>query len=161
MQGCFSDICLKPSFPPAIFPNWQYMLYLHFMYSHCVCPPLSSSLSHLFPDSTAALNVGYFITSHSSLFSSWCLLSCVHLSFSSLFSFPLRASCVSLINLYHSLVNCLTFTSCVWGACSGKRNGSAVLQGQIHPLVSSPSFFSCHPFISLPFTCSAGVESPS
>lgn len=48
---------------------------------------------------------------------------------------PLQASCVSLINLYHSLVNCVTFTSCVWGAHTGKWNGSVVLQGQIHSLV--------------------------
>lgn len=28
---------------------------------------------------------------------------------------PVQASCVSLINLYHSLVNCVTFTSCCQG----------------------------------------------
>lgn len=92
------------------------------------------------------------------------LYSCYHV-FTFLFhpSFfpPLQASCVSLINLYHSLVNCLTFTSCIWGACSDKWNGSAVLQGQIPPLGSSTSFISCHPFIWLPFTCSSEVESPS
>lgn len=77
------------------------------------------------------------------------------------FFFPLslQASCLSLINLYHSLVNCLTFTSCVWGACLGKWNGSALLQGQINPPVSLMSFFSLHPFVWFPFTCSSEVES--
>lgn len=56
----------------------------------------------------------------------------------------LQASCMSIINLYHSLDNCLTFTSCVWGACLGKWNGSALLQGHINHLVS----FTCTSFFS-------------
>lgn len=72
----------------------------------------------------------------------------------------LQASCVSLINLYHSLVNCLTFTSCVWGACLSKWNGSAILQGQINHLVffTCISFFSCHPFIRLRFVEGKGYS---
>ena len=66
----------------------------------------------------------------------------------------LRPRCVSLINLYHSMVNCLTFTSCVWGARSGVWNGSVVSQGQIHPsrFLRFIFFFPCHPFTWLSFT---------
>lgn len=56
----------------------------------------------------------------------------------------------------------MTFTSCVWGACSGKWNGSAVSQGQIHPLLFLSFIFPpVTIFISPRFTRSFEVESPS
>lgn len=49
------------------------------------------------------------------------MLSCAHRFFPpTSFHLLLRACCLSLINLHHHLVNCVTFSSCVLGACSGE-----------------------------------------
>lgn len=152
---------LKAGFPSSYLSKLTiYALFTFYVFSLCLSTFVfftftSISWQHSSSECWIFHNITRFSVSFLML-----VIMCSPFPFFPLFS-PLRASCVSLINLYHSLVNCLTFTSCGWGACSGKWNGSAVLQGQIHPLVSSPSFFPRHPFISLPFTRSAEVESPS
>lgn len=157
----FSRHLLAESSLSALSPYWQYILYLHVHVLLLCLSFVSSTLTPISPVSAAQqlwMLIFHYIT-RLSCFLFILVIMCSPFFF--IFFPPLQASCVSLINLYHSLVNCLTFTSCIWGACSDKWNGSAVLQGRIHPLVSSTSFISCHPFIWLPFTCSSEVESPS
>lgn len=112
-------------------------------------PPVSAHFGFL------PFNSLYFLT-----------LSCVFLAFSYHHMLPrspfdatfllllpsvisLPASCGSLINLYHSLVNCVTFTSCCLGSllrqvemkCTFTRTDSAspfLLRCLLSPLVSLP-----------------------
>lgn len=115
MQACFPDICFKPTSPPSNLSKLTiYALFTSSVFCLCLSTFVFFTLTSILSQLLLCNTITWF---------SFLLNACyhvVHLSFT-LILLPSKPA-VSLINLYHSLGNCLTFTSCIWGTCAGKWN---------------------------------------
>ena len=111
------------------------------MFSHCVCPSIHI---HFLTATAGCETAGCFhITSHVSPFLPLCAC---YRAFHLFLPPPPWAGCLSLINLYNSLRNCMTFTVCL-----GSVSRASGMEVQLHKDGFTLSFLPFHFFLLSPF----------